>query len=202
MRCHLFKSKAKIEENKTYSLALGDNTITLTVMAEDNIKKTYTIKIRRKDGNANLSNLTISDLDFEFNKDTLDYNLQIARDINSITIEATLESDLATISGLGEYYLNEEETLIKVVATAEDETQKTYTLNIKKEPLVEEKNQKKLLWIIVVSVLVVCFVIGSIVIFLVKKKKKQLRNKKGLISLKFCLFRKKSVMIRIGVEFK
>lgn len=168
-------NKAKVEGIGEHQLNIGDNTIELVVTAEDGSKKTYTIKVRRKDNDAYLSSLNIQNIDFEFNKDTFEYELEVARDIESIVVEGTLESETSKIEGLGDYTLYEEETTINLIVTAEDETQNTYTLKIKKEPKVEESISKKKInfWIILGSILASLVVIGSIVIVVMKKKNKK-----------------------------
>lgn len=168
-------NKAKVEGIGEHQLNIGDNKIELAVTAEDGSKKIYTLKIRRKDNNAYLSSLTIQDVDFEFNKDTFEYEIEVARNMERIMVEGTLGSETSKVEGLGEYPLTEEETIINIIVTAEDETQNTYTLKIKKEPKVEESIPKKKMnfWIIVGSILASLVLIGSIIIVVIKKKKKK-----------------------------
>lgn len=168
-------NKAKVDGIGEHQLNIGDNTIELVVTAEDGSKKTYTLKVRRKDNNAYLSSLTISNIDFEFDKDTFEYELEVARNIENIVVEGTLESETSKVEGLGEYSLIDEEKTINLIVTAEDENQNTYTLKMKKEPKVEENIPKKKinLWIILGSILASLVVIGSIVIVVIKKKHKK-----------------------------
>lgn len=170
-------NKAKLAGNGEQKLDIGENILELKITAEDGTKKTYTINIKRKDNNAYLSNLEISNIDFEFNKDTLEYKFQVARDLKSVSVTSIPESNLATIEGLGDYELREEETTVKVKVIAEDETTKTYTITIEKEPVTEEiateKNTKKKidLWLICgigIAVIAIIFCI----IFITKRKKK------------------------------
>lgn len=167
-------NKAKVEGIGEYQLNVGNNIIKLEVTAEDGSKKTYTIKIKRKDNNANLSNLIIENINFTFSRDVFEYEIEVAGEIESIKVEGTLESEFATIEGLGEYPLQEEETIINLIVTAEDETQNTYILKIKKEPQIEETTKKKInIWITIGSVLALIVIVSSIVILVIKKKNKK-----------------------------
>lgn len=178
-------NKAKVEGMGERKLAVGDNTIELVVTAEDGSKKTYIIKIKRKDNNTYLSSLTIQNIDFKFDKDTLKYEIEVSRDIETITIEGTLESETSKVEGLGTYELLEEETPIDVTVTAEDETTKTYTITLKKEPLKEPITEEPIakketnLWLIVGSSIIVLAIIIIVVIIYSIKKRKSVKNEKN-----------------------
>lgn len=162
-------SKAKVEGIGEQKLVVGENTINLKVTAEDGTEKTYTIKIKRKDNNSYLTNLTISDIDFKFDKETLEYELIIPRSIEKITITGSSESELATIEGLGNYDLLEEENAIKITVTAEDETKKTYTITLKKEQ--KKFFEKMNIWIIVGISIIVVTILIFVIIYIMKKRK-------------------------------
>lgn len=167
--------KSKIDGIGNFPLDVGKNNFVIKVTAEDSSEKTYTIKIKRKDNNAYLTKLVISNIDIDFDKDTLEYEFQVARDIGSITIEGKPESKLANIEGLGKYELLEEETTITVTVIAEDETTKNYTITIKKEPITKETipNKKINIWIVVGISIAIIGIITFLIILIIKKKKKQ-----------------------------
>lgn len=98
-------------------------------------KATSTTNISTKviSNNANLSNITISAGNLEFNKDKLTYDIEVDADITKITIDATKEDENATIDGLGEQELIEGLNVIDIVVKALDGTQKTYTLNVRRK---------------------------------------------------------------------
>lgn len=179
-------NKAKVEGIGEQKLNIGENSIKLTVTAEDNTKKIYIIKIKRKDNNAYLNNLEINNIDMEFDKETLNYELKIARDIEKITVKGTAESSLATIEGLGDYYLLEEEKIIKIIVTAEDKTVKTYTITIKKEPIKEsineetKLNKKVNIWIVIGSCIAVISIITMLFVFVIKKRKSK-KNQNNIL---------------------
>lgn len=166
-------AKAKVEGVGEYPLNIGENTIKLVVMAEDSTKKTYTIKIKRKDNNAYLSNLTISAIDFVFDKNTFEYEFQVSRELERVQIDATTESEFSTLEGTGNYPLMEEETTINLVVTAEDETKNSYTIHIKKEPIVEKSILKKkdYKWLIIGSVVAFVILISIVAFVIIKKRK-------------------------------
>lgn len=176
---------AKVEGAGKQSLNIGENDIKVAVIAEDGSKKIYSIKIKRKDNNAYLANLKISNIDFEFNKKKLNYEIIIPRNLESVTVKGTAESKLATIDGLGNYKLLKEENTIKIDVTSEDKTVKTYTIVLKKEPKVMN------LWIVAGISIVVLTIIIFVVIYTVKKRKKV--NKKDSVKKKNIKSDKKNV---------
>lgn len=162
-------NKAKLEGIKEQKLVVGENIINLKVIAEDGTEKTYIIKIKRKDNNAYLTNLEISNIDFKFDKKTLEYELIIPRNIEKITITGLSESSLATIDGLGEYDLLKDENIIKIIVTAEDKTTKTYIIILKKEP--KKFFEKMNVWIIMGISIALLTIIIFVIIHIIKKRK-------------------------------
>lgn len=82
--------------------------------------------------NNNLKSLSVEGYDItpEFNKDTLEYSLELENGIESITVNATKEDSTASISGTGEIALSEGVNQVKVVVTAQNGSTKTYTINV------------------------------------------------------------------------
>lgn len=173
-------SKANIEGELEKDLVVGQNTITIKVIAEDKSEKAYTLDIKRKDNNANLSSLTISDINFEFNKDKLEYELNVGNETTTINITGTLESETAKTEGFKEYNLNEGDNKIDIVVTAEDNTEKIYKLNIIREAKVKEKKPKyskkisALISLGIASIVVIVFIIGYMII--TKKSQKSTKE--------------------------
>lgn len=171
-------SKATVEGLKEYDLVVGDNVIQLVVSAEDGTKKTYTINIKRKDNNANLSSLTISGIEFLFKQDVLEYTLEASNTLNKIEVEATAESEYAKVDGLGQYLLEQEKTIIEVIVKAEDSTEKKYKITIEKKQekdvINTEKEERKNLnsWLLIGGILLLASAI-SIIIIILKKRKSQ-----------------------------
>ena len=127
-----------ITGNGKYSLKTGDNSISVTVMAESGDMKTYTLNVYRKyNNNANLISLvTSSTIDYTpmFDKDELNYILEVENAEDKITILGTPEVATSTVSGNGQYQLNVGSNPIDIVVTAEDNTKKTYTITVVRRP--------------------------------------------------------------------
>lgn len=84
-----------------------------------------------KDGNANLSNLGIRPNDFSgFSSGKTVYSVNVPNDVTSISVYATPSSSKATVSGTGNKSLKPGTNKFSVVVTAQDGTQKTYTISV------------------------------------------------------------------------
>ena len=124
------------------SIAPGaTETVTILVTAENKVAtETYTVKIKRDsvnlDGNANLSGITLSDGSLSFNAATTEYDVVVENAVSSITVTATAESAKATVvvDPSGSVSLTAgAKTSITIYVTAEDETPKTYTVNVTRQ---------------------------------------------------------------------
>ena len=137
------------DENATVSgtgkvdLEVGENTFEVVVTAQDGVTKgTYTIKVTREaDTNNNLKSLEIEGQEITpaFDKDTTSYTLTVPSDVDKIKVNAESESDAATVDGTGEHELQPGENTVEVKVTAEDGTEKTYTIVVTKEEDEDEK---------------------------------------------------------------
>lgn len=94
-------SRASIKGTGTMNLEPGENAKTLTVTAEDGSVSYYKLTIIKKSKEENieiknnLKNISIDKIDFEFNKDTLEYNLNTTFDIDKIIITYEYEDNTA-----------------------------------------------------------------------------------------------------------
>lgn len=123
------------------NLKLGLNTFKITVTSEAGVNRIYTLNIYRND-NRDKTN-TLSSLEVEnnkitpdFNKNTINYTLTVKKDVTSVKINATLESDKSSFNkGYGPRTVNlnygVNNVLIKV--TSESGATKTYTIKITRE---------------------------------------------------------------------
>ncbi len=124
---------AKITGNGIYQLTGEDLTVKLTVVAQDGTTKVYTVVVtKKKESNANLESLTINNGELvpNFDKDTLEYTVELENYIDSINVTGKSESDKATVSGNGNYNLVEGKNKIQIMVTAEDGTIKTYLITV------------------------------------------------------------------------
>ncbi len=124
------------------TLKVGETLIPIVVVAENGVKKTYRILVRRSvSANANLSNLVASAGIFTktFFADSLNYELSVANNVTFTTITPTLSDsqratvkvkDSATVSGKASQVLLLANgiNIVPVVVTAENGDKKTYTV--------------------------------------------------------------------------
>ncbi|WP_169447644.1 cadherin-like beta sandwich domain-containing protein, partial [Paenibacillus daejeonensis] len=125
------------------ALIVGANTITVEVTAQDNSTKTYTIEVTRAaSSNANLSGLTLSagSLDPAFASGTEDYTASVANSVNNIEVTPTTAVGTSTVTVNGgtvtsgsasdPIALNVGVNTITVEVTAQDNSTKTYTVEV------------------------------------------------------------------------
>ena len=87
-----------------------------------------------KSNNANLKNLGITPNDFKgFKATTTLYNVKVPNNVDSVKVYATAQDSKAKVSGTGNQKLKIGENVLKVTVTAEDGTQKNYTINVTRE---------------------------------------------------------------------
>lgn len=113
----------------------GNNTITLTVTAQDGTTtKTYTLNVYRKSNNANLQNLTVTSSPqgtlnpSSFNASTKTYIYTYDETVTSINISATKGETHQTITGDTSYDPKTQNSAT-INVTAEDGTKNSYTVN-------------------------------------------------------------------------
>ena len=135
-------NKATVTGTGTMSLVPGENTKTLTVTAEDGTVSYYNLTIIKKSkeenvelSNNNLKNIRIDKIAFEFNKDTLEYNLTTSFDNNKIKTTYEFEDNTNETRDIdlivGKNIIN--------ITVQEDSTSKTYVLNIIREEVTIDK---------------------------------------------------------------
>lgn len=87
--------------------------------------------------NNNLKSLSVegTELSPAFNKDTLEYNVELESETKSIVVNATKEDETASITGAGEIEVSEGNNKIDIVVTAQNGASKTYVINAKVKEL-------------------------------------------------------------------
>lgn len=132
-------SKATVAIAGGSNLVVGDNTITVTVTAEDGeTTKVYTVIAKR--GAAELSsNAELSDLKVDgttingFDANTLNYTLNVPNGQTSVTVAATGSDSKATVAVAGGNSLIVGDNAVTVTVTAEDgATKKVYTITVQR----------------------------------------------------------------------
>jgi hypothetical protein len=124
-------STGSVELDGTY---IPDDDIVST--GGSNVGDVITRKNQEKFSDATLSALGVNPgtLAPAFNKDTLEYEVNVGNSVNSITVTATANHSGAMVTGTGDTTLNDSETTIRIIVTSEDgSVEKTYTITVTRE---------------------------------------------------------------------
>lgn len=146
-----FKFTAKKEGSATITV----NTISAASFSSGSAfsdSKSITINVvkpREKSTNNNLKNLSVEGytLTPEFNKDTLEYSVELPADVTKIQINANKEDGYASLDGTGEKEVIEGDNRFEIVVTSETGNSKTYIINATvkdNNPIIVEVNNQKL----------------------------------------------------------
>lgn len=100
-----------------------------------NISGTKTVNVvkpREKSTNNNLKSLSVAgyDLSPSFNKNTLEYTVNVESNVEKVTINAAKEDGYASISGTGDKDVVEGDNKFEVKVTSETGSSKIYTVNV------------------------------------------------------------------------
>ena len=134
-------STASVSGTGTKTLKYGANNFTITVTAENGIKKTYNIKVYRNDNRDKTNTLSFLGIDGfnlspAFDKNTTSYTLKVKKDVTSVKINATLESSKSSFVknyGPRTVNLNYGENTIQIQVKSEAESIKKYTIKVTRE---------------------------------------------------------------------
>ena len=166
---------------KEYALTSDKTVITLPVVAENGDIKSYTInvvKVYPKSTNNYLSKLEIEGYELKFNKDTLEYSIKVSSDVETLDITAVAEDSSARVNIYGNSDFKEGENTVTVVVTAEDGSERTYTITVDKEAKkevvdknednTEEEKSNNQLEKTIIIILIILVIIG--LLYLIFKK--------------------------------
>lgn len=189
--------EAKAEDNRAtvkgagkITLEEGENSIPITVTAENGTERTYTIKVVKpkkvEQSELRLQTLvlngikkdgTYQTIDFELDPENFEYNLQVPNDIKGISVNPTTENEDIIIEKVGNEDLGEGENKIEITLTSpsDKEVTTTYVLKIQREaaPVEETLNNNQQMYMIAggIGILILLIIIILIVIHRKKKKK-------------------------------
>lgn len=124
----------------------GSRSITINVVKK-NTKPSIDVN-KKYSKNNYLSKLDIDDYELtpKFDKDTLEYKVELEPGTDKINITASLEDKSASVKGIGEVEITEGTNTIKVVVTAENGNERTYKIIAnapEKDPINIKINDKK-----------------------------------------------------------
>lgn len=94
-------------------------------------KKVNVVKPREKSSNNNLKSLSVEgySLSPEFDRNTLEYTVNVESNVEKIKINADKEDGYASIHGAGEKEVQEGDNKFQIIVTSETGKSKTYTIN-------------------------------------------------------------------------
>ncbi len=95
-----------------------------------------------KSSNNYLKELNLSTGIIEFNKDTLEYNIEVPNEVEELTITSIPEDEKSTITGNDTYQLQEGQNKITITVKAENEEVKEYILNVTRQVKVIEEEKE------------------------------------------------------------
>jgi len=123
-----FRAKELGSANISFSgdKQVGANNVTVN---SSGCSKTITIT-NPPSSNNNLSSLSVSVGNINFNKDTTNYSLSVGANVTSVSISANSEDGGSKINGTGNKSLNYGNNRFDITVTAPSGAQKTYTVNI------------------------------------------------------------------------
>lgn len=125
----------------------GDKTVILIeVVSETGEVQTYKINVIKEYPSTNtstkqmslssnnyLQTLKIEGYEIEFDKDKLEYEITVGSDVTSLDITAIAQLSSANVRIYGNDNFKEGENIVTIVVTAEDGSEKTYTIKVNKE---------------------------------------------------------------------
>lgn len=136
--------KATVEVEGNSSIIIGENIITVKVIAEDETTKIYTITLTNEETTLlGLQTLKIKDVKLKnFSTDKYEYEVDF-ENLDKLEIEAIANKEGATIEILGNEELKEGENTITIIVTSADEKE-TATYQIKANKLIKMEQSKEL----------------------------------------------------------
>lgn len=95
-------------------------------------KKVTVVAPREKSNDANLASLSVAGYDLipTFNKETLEYKINVPSTVDKIKIDAKVNESHASLTGTGEFEVSEGVNTFKIVVTSETGTTKEYVINV------------------------------------------------------------------------
>lgn len=112
----------ELAQEKEYQLS--DKSISITV------KEPAVIPPKEYSKNNYLKSLSVEGYDISFDKDTLEYSIEVGNEVEKVKINAQTEDSKASVSGTGEREVSEGNNKLEVRVEAENGNVKTYVINV------------------------------------------------------------------------
>ena len=100
-----------------------------------NVKAPAVIPPKEYSSNNYLKSLSIDGYEISFDKETLEYSIEVENGVEKVNIKATTEDSSASVSGTGEKEVTEGNNKLEVKVTAENGNERTYVINVKVKEL-------------------------------------------------------------------
>lgn len=96
-------------------------------------------------GDNSIKTLTIKNHDIKFDKNVFEYELSVKSNVKSLDLNIELNNSNATYEVIGNESFVPGENIVKIVVTAENKKQQTYTIKVNKETkeVIEEETEEK-----------------------------------------------------------
>ena len=169
------KAKVSISNGNLKNLEVGkNNTITITVTAEDSSVKVYTINVKRSEykSDTGLKELIVNDKDIlKEGKD--DYKIKVDKNTDKLDISAIPSSNGSTVKIKGDTTLKDGNNTVIVEVTDKNGFTKSYTIEVEKESNNFVLNFLKDYWLLLLALLLTLFII-LLMLYLHRKNRKLL----------------------------
>ena len=141
----LKSSNSKFYVDSSMAVAWDESILNVTNGARAVKTLTYSEYQATLSKNNNLSKLYVDgyELSPAFNKDILEYNVQVNEDETSVKIGAIVEDKTASVSGIGTHEVSAGNNMFDIVVIAQNGSEKTYKINVEvidKNPINIEVN--------------------------------------------------------------
>lgn len=160
------RATVKLEDN--YPLAVGENEISIKVIAASGGEAIYLLNITREkipSKDSILTSIKIKGYDFDFNPGKNYYNLRIKKTDNELDITTVKEDENATVEIEGNKDL-ETGSIIKINVKAEDGSYTRYFITI-------EKGSKGIPTVVIIIIILLLLLGGCVGLIFYRKKKQE-----------------------------